>query len=144
MTYETNIAVNQGASVTWSDVDEDGDLDLLTADKSVVHLFINRIGQDNGWIALDLQGTTTNRDAVGARVTVVAGGVTQMRDLADTGGNTNPQRTRIMHFGLGQSASVDSVTVRWPGGSSETISGVQPNGRYQIIEGSGQAVLLSN
>jgi len=140
VTYETNTAVHEGAIVTWSDVDEDGDLDLLAAGKGEVHLFINRIGQDNGWVALDLEGTTTNRDAVGARVTVVAGGVTQMRDLADSGGNTNPQRTRIMHIGLGQSANVESVTVRWPGGSSETISGVQPNGRYKIVEGSGVAV----
>ena len=141
VTYETNTAVEQGSSVTWADVNEDGALDLLIAGAGGhVHLFINRIGQSNNWIELDLQGTTTNRDAMGARVTLAAGGVTQIRDLAETGGNTNPQRTHMMHFGLAQNSSIDSVTVRWPAGPSETISGLQPNTRYRVVEGSGQGV----
>ncbi|MBW2523532.1 MAG: VCBS repeat-containing protein [Deltaproteobacteria bacterium] len=143
VTYETASAIHQGASVTWSDVDEDGDLDLVAAGSGRAHVLINRVGQEQSWVQLDLRGTTSNRDAIGARVTLEAGGVTQLRDLFDSGGNTNPQRSRIVHFGLGSSGSVDAVTVRWPTGTSETISGVAPNGRYRVVEGTGQATLIA-
>jgi hypothetical protein len=142
VTYETAAAVHQGASVTWSDVDEDGDLDLLAAGSGRAHVLINRIGQDRGWVQFALEGTTSNRDAIGARVTVEAGGVSQIRDLFDSGGNTNPQRTRIVHFGLGDSSSIDAVSVRWPTGVTETISGVEPEGRYRVLEGTGQATRI--
>ncbi len=146
VTYETNTAVEKGAGLAWSDVDEDGDLDLLIADGSgdpYVHLFINRVGQDNHWLQLDLEGTTTNRDAVGARVTLEAGGVTQIRDVSGGGGHTAQQQSRIIHFGLASLTAIDSVTVRWVGGGTETINGLAVNGRYRVAEGSGQGVLVN-
>src|SRR3970282_795068 len=82
VTYESGTAFRVAGVVGWSDVDEDGDLDLAIAGvypRRQVRLFLNRAGQDNHWIELGLQGTTSNRGAVGARVTLTAGGVTQMR-----------------------------------------------------------------
>jgi hypothetical protein len=143
VTYETNTAVHDAVTAVWSDVDEDGDLDLIIADRSAapnVHLFQNRVGGDNNWIVFDLQGSTSNRDAIGARVVVEAGGVTQMREVAGGGGHSNAQSTRLVHFGLGQNAAIDSVTVRWVGGATETISGAAINGRFHVVEGSGNAV----
>lgn len=143
VTYETHTAQHVGISVTWSDVDEDGDLDLVEADGAdlpMVHLYLNRVGQDRPWVQFDLQGTPTNRDAVGARVTLTAGGMTQMRDISGGGGQSNTQVTRIAHFGLGDATSVDQVTVRWVGGGNEVITGVEPNHRYRVVEGSGVAV----
>ena len=139
VSYQANVAVNDSVTVSWADVDEDGDLDLLVVDRTGAeraHLFINRIGQDRAWIALDLRGTTTNRGAVGARVTLTAGGVTQIREVR-AGGGHNAQSDRIVHFGLGDNTAIDEVTVRWVGGSTETITGLAPNGRYRVIEGSG-------
>jgi hypothetical protein len=75
-------------------------------------------------------------------VTLTAGGITQMRDLNDTGGNTDPQRTHLVHFGLAHSQSIDSVTVRWPGADTEPITGLEPNGRYRVVQGVGQGMPL--
>ncbi len=145
VTYETNTAINDAVSVVWADVDEDGDLDLVIADRAgpeFVHLFINRKGQDNNWIELVLEGTTTNRGAIGARVTLSAGGVTQMRDIRGGGGHSNTQNSRVVHFGLGQVETIDEVSVRWVGGETETITGLNPNARFHVVEGTGAGEAL--
>jgi hypothetical protein len=61
-----------------------------------------------------------------------------MRDVA---GSTalRLQHSHLVHFGLGDATSIDSVTVRWVGGTTETFSGVTPGGRFLLVEGSGQA-----
>lgn len=146
VTYEAGIAVRDNVSLSWSDVDEDGDLDLLLSDRGgdpYVHLFLNRAAGDNGWVELELEGTASTRDAVGARVSLTAGGETQLRDVRDGGGHGGAQQTHWLHFGLGQTATLDSVTVRWVGGATETITGVAPKGRYKIVEGSGVAVKVN-
>jgi hypothetical protein len=140
VSWETGTAIHDSVSAVWSDVDEDGDLDLVIADRSAapnVHLFINRVGQDRGSIQLVLEGTTSNRDAIGAKVTLTAGGVTQMREVRGGTGHSNTQSTRVVHFGLADVETIDEVTVRWVGGGTETIGGLAPNGRYRVIEGTG-------
>jgi hypothetical protein len=144
VSYESNLAVHYTVNAIWSDVDEDGDLDVLIGGgmpTQYIHYFENRVGQDNNWIELLLEGTTTNRDAIGARVTLEAGGVTQMRDVRGGGGNGNGnvQSTRVVHFGLASESTIDSLTVRWVGGATETITGAAPNGRYHVTEGTGIA-----
>jgi hypothetical protein len=143
VTYEAGIVVRDNVSLSWSDVDEDGDLDLLLSDRGgdpYGHLYLNRVGQDNGWIELDLQGTKSTRDAVGARVYVTSGGKTQIRDVRDGGGHGGAQQTHWVHFGLGSSQKIDEVKVRWVGGKTETFTGVAPKGRFEIVEGTGMAV----
>jgi hypothetical protein len=144
VTYEANVAVEDAVTVAWADVDKDGDLDLLVVDRSGAnraHLFINRVGQDRAWVQLDLRGTTTNRGGVGARVTLKAGGVTQIREVR-AGGGHNVQSDRIVHFGLGDNTAIDEVTVRWVGGVTETITGLEPRRRYRVEQGSGVGQLL--
>lgn len=146
VTYEAGAAVHDAVSAVWADVDEDGDLDLFIAgraqDSRRVHYFINRVGQKNRWVELLLQGKTSNRDAVGARVKLTAGGVTQLRDVRGGGGHSNTQHPLMVHFGLGQNTSVSAVQVRWVGGAAETFTGVQPNKRYRLVQGSGVATPL--
>jgi len=124
-------------------VDEDGDLDLFIADRTLapfVHLFVNRVGQDRHWLQFVLEGTDSNRDGIGARVTLVAGGVTQIREVKGGGGHSNTQSTRVVHFGLGDETAVTSLTVRWVGGDTETIAAPAPDHRYRVVEGSGAGV----
>jgi hypothetical protein len=139
VTYETGTAVHVAISAVWSDVDEDGDLDLVIAsgDPSRAHLFINRVGRDRHWVEFRLQGTASNRGAVGARVTLAAGGVTQMRDVVGGGGQSNTQNSAVVHFGLGANTTIDALTVRWVGGATEAIAGATADGRFRIVEGSG-------
>jgi len=147
VTYETGTAVHDAVSAVWSDVDEDGDLDLFIADRAAapnVQLFINRVGQDNNWLQLDLVGSSSNRDAVGARVALTTDGVTRLREVTGGSGHSNTQQTRIVHFGLGKKTDVSTLTVRWVGGATEQISGAAVNGRYRIVEGSGKAVPIGS
>jgi enediyne biosynthesis protein E4 len=142
VTYEAGVSVHSGGTVAWSDVNEDGALDLLVAGSygpAYLHLFINRAGSAHHWVELELEGTATNRDAIGARVTLTAGGVTQLRDVAAGGGN-HLQHSHLVHFGLGDATTIDSVTVHWVGGSTEDVSGVVADGRFRVVEGSGQGV----
>jgi hypothetical protein len=141
ITYETGTAVHDAVSVIWGDVDEDGDLDLVFTDRdglgAAVHLFVNRVGQDRNWVELVLEGDGTNRDAIGARVTLEAGGIVQLRDNRGSGGHGNAQGSLVVHFGLADVTEIDDVTVRWVGGETETITGIRPNARFHVVEGSG-------
>jgi hypothetical protein len=104
-----------------------------------VHLFINRVGQDNHWVQLVLRGTKTNRSGVGARVSLTAGGSTQIREVKEGGGHFNNQSTKLVQIGLGQGTAIDKVTVRWAGGETETFAGVSADQRWLLVEGSGKA-----
>ena len=144
VTYETGGAVHDAVSVAWADADSDGDLDLFIAgrasDSKRVHYLVNQVGSKNAWVELLLEGKTANRDAVGARVTLKAGGVTQLRDArGGGGGHANVQQPRTIHFGLGSATKIDTLTVSWPGGKTETITGAAPRGKYKILEGTGVA-----
>jgi hypothetical protein len=144
VTYEAGIAVHMGGYAVASDVDEDGDLDLMitgVAPSANTNLLLNRIGNKNKWVFLDLQGVKSNRDGVGAKVTITAGSLTQVRELKGGGGGTPPHgNSHWLHFGLAQAATIDKLTVRWVGGTTETFTGVTPNGRFKLVEGSGKAL----
>jgi hypothetical protein len=146
VTYEAGIAVHMGGYAVASDVDEDGDLDLMitgVAPSANTNLFLNSIGNKNGWVFFDLRGTKSNRDGVGAKVVVTAGSITQTRELKGGGGGTPPHgNSHLLHFGLGAAKVLDKVTVRWAGGATETFTGVGANGRYRLVEGTGAATAL--
>lgn len=75
-------------------------------------------------------------------MTLTAGGVTQIREIKGGGGHAGNQGSRVVHFGLGGETSIDEVSVRWTGGGTETITGLSPNGRYIVVEGTGTAAPL--
>lgn len=105
VTYEAGIAVHMGGYAVASDVDEDGDLDLLitgVAPSANTNLFLNTIGNKNNWVSFDLRGAKSNRDGVGAKVVVTAGGITQTRELKGGGGGTPPHGSHGSHGALGR------------------------------------------
>jgi hypothetical protein len=152
VSFEAGVAEHQGQNVAWADVDEDGALDLIVrgSDFPQFHIFRNQIGKQNNWIELRLEGTKTNRDAIGARVTLKAGGTTQIRDVKGTcgGGISAGLCSRVVHFGLAKNTQIDSLEVRWVEGQTanaapvEAITGAAPNGIYKIVEGSGAATKI--
>ncbi|MBI3783746.1 MAG: VCBS repeat-containing protein [Deltaproteobacteria bacterium] len=99
------------------DYDQDGDLDLLIVNNSATPvLYRNDGGNLNDWLNVRVQGTSSNRDGIGARITVTAdaGGVSQVREI-DGGSNFLGQNELTAHFGLGSHpAPVHSVEVYWP------------------------------
>lgn len=103
------------------DYDRDGDEDLLVGfadDTHGIQLWRNDVGTQNHWIVLTLLGAglpgKSNGAAIGARVEVTAGGVTQTREVDAGSGHMGPQAPLALTFGLGSAAIVDRIQIRWP------------------------------
>lgn len=137
--------VGVGDSVTTADIDGDGFLDILTAsggsmgrslglpsDNGRYQLFRN-VGNGNHWIMVDLEGTATNRDGIGAIVRVTAGGVTQVR-VQDGGVHHRSQNHSRLHFGLAKNAQIEKITVQWPSGVAQELLAIKPNQVLRIKE----------
>ena len=125
-------------SVVTADYDRDGFLDLLVTNGNNMRplyvggrkqLFHNR-GNSNRWLQLDLVGTASNRDGVGSKVFVRAGGITQYREQ-NGGYHRWSQNFQRIHVGLAAHDRAD-VTVQWPNGSSRTYSGLAANRLYKL------------
>src|SRR5262249_48768830 len=95
----------------------------------------NRTERAGNWVELKLIGTICNRDAIGARVKLQAGGQTLIREVDGGNGYAGQSSTRV-HFGIGKATKVDSVEIRWPRGGVETVA-VPVNKVSYIKQGKG-------
>jgi len=122
--------------MAFGDYDNDGDIDavVINVDDRPTLLRNDTIG--GRWITLRLEGTTSNRDAIGARVTVEATGARQTVEVR-SGGSYLSQNDLRAHFGVGAATQVDRVTIRWPNGRVETATGLMTNRFYVAREGAG-------
>lgn len=119
------------------DFNNDGCLDLLVTNlRERPKLFHNVCDSGNNWLTIKLQGTASNRDGIGARIQIVAGGTSRIREVA-AGSSQMGQNMLAAHFGLGSASVVDSVTVRWPSGRVQTLNQVHANQRLTITEPAG-------
>jgi enediyne biosynthesis protein E4 len=98
-------------------------------------LYRNTAKVDN-FISLQLIGTKSNRAALGAEVTVQTGEGPRTQEVR-SGGSYISQNDLRLHFGLGQAEKAEKVTIRWPSGLSETLSGLAANKFYFVREGQG-------
>ena len=126
------------------DYDNDGDLDLLVVhiepdtdedpnQAARIKLWRNETVNENHWLKLELQGTTTARDAFGAHVVAYASGQRWLREL-DGGSSFLSQNSSVLHFGLGATAQLDSVAVLWPGGTRQVVRDVAVDQTLRIVE----------
>ncbi len=129
-----------GRGVGVGDFDDDGILDFYQTNADQPGLFYHGVTEKAGhWIELMLTGTKSNRDAIGARVTVKAGGLSLMREV--NGGNGySGQSTKRLHFGLGTASKIDSLEIRWPSGLVEKAT-VPINKISRLREGQGVKTL---
>ncbi len=145
----SGLLVGVGDSATTADVNGDGFLDILTAsggsmgrslglpsDNGRYQLFRN-VGNGNHWVMIDLEGTTSNRDGIGAMVQLTAGGVTQMR-LQDGGVHHRGQNHSRLHFGVGKHAQIDKITIHWPSGVVQELRGIKANQVLRVKESRNQ------
>jgi hypothetical protein len=115
------------------DFDNDGRIDVAVLPiAGQPLLFHNTTPDSNSWIGLALRGTRSNRDAIGTGVQVAACGQSQF-DTVRNGGSYLSRNDPRLHFGLRTCAKVDRVTIKWPGGKQQVLSGVPVN-RYTTIE----------
>ena len=129
-----------GRGVAYADFDGDGCLDLFVANLGrsatsgePARLFRNRCDWDNNWLIVKTVGTSSNRDGIGARVTLTADGRSQIREVT-AGASNSSQNMLPVHFGLGQASKVDEIRVRWPSGRQQILRDISPNHVLTAIE----------
>lgn len=125
-----------GRGVAFDDLDNDGRVDVvILSSRRPAVVLRNESETGNHWIQLHLRGTKSNRDAVGARVKVVAGDLTQIGEVHSGRGYQSHFGSRL-HFGLGQRTKVDRVEVQWLGGSAQIFENVPVDRLTTLTEGS--------
>jgi enediyne biosynthesis protein E4 len=124
-----------GRGLATGDLDNDGRVDaLLVALDEPMVILRNRSETSGHWLTLSLAGATSNRDAIGAVVTVYHGEARQVATRFGGGSYLSAGDPRL-HFGLGASRSADAVEVRWPSGRVDTFAGLEADRGYALREG---------
>ncbi len=127
-----------GRGAAFGDIDNDGDEDVIVNNvHDAPNLYRLDIAGETNWVMLRLVGTRSNRNAIGARVTISAGGLTYVREVRG-GGSYYSQNDFRVHVGLGRAASIDRVVVRWPNGGEERWRDVPIRTITTLTEGQGE------
>ena len=130
------IAPHASRGCAFGDFDNDGDIDMLVMNlNEAPSLLRNDIKGNNRWVKVKLIGVTSNRSAIGARVTAHYGGKIQAQEVMSQSSFYSANDLRL-HFGLGEVAKVD-LDIRWPNGKVEKIANLDANHLFTIREGKG-------
>jgi hypothetical protein len=123
--------------VAAGDLFNDGNVDLVIEDLAGSPLILRNSGiAGRHWVSFELQGTKSNRLAIGARLKIVAGGLTQTEEI-HSGGSYLSQNDLRVHFGLNTAKKIDSLEIRWPSGKIETLKNLDVDKFYSVLEGQG-------
>ena len=118
----------------FGDIDNDGDVDIVVSNLKDAPTILRNDSDGTGqWLEVKLVGTHCNRDAIGARVTVDFGNLSQIREVKSGSGYLSQNDLRL-HFGLGNATRVDTLTVRWLCGKVQTLQDVETNQVLVISE----------
>jgi len=129
------LACRRGAA--FGDINNDGSMDMVILNVGEPPtLLINHARNSNHRVLFKLVGAKSNRAAIGARVTVLAGGVRQFSEVR-AGSSYLSQNDLRQHFGLGTAAKMESVEIRWPNGKTEAFHNMTADAIYTILEGEG-------
>ena len=128
-----------GRGAAFGDIDNDGDIDVAVNNvHDAPNLYRLDMTDRTSWTELKLVGTKSNRNAIGARVRIIAGGAALVREVRG-GGSYYAQNDLRVHAGLAGATRIDRVEVRWPNGNEEVFRGVPIRQIVTLTEGQGHA-----
>jgi len=123
-----------GRAVAFADLWNRGCLDVVLANqKGPLLIYKNTVVPENAWIQFELEGTQSNRAAIGAQVTLIWNDEMQIQEVSGGSGYAS-QNQRRLHFGLGKSPHVVRADIRWPSGKTQTIDAPQIGKLHRIQE----------
>jgi hypothetical protein len=127
--------VSRGLAV--GDLFNNGNMDVVIEDLEGAPMILENHGvPGRHWVSFELAGTKSNRLAIGARIKVIAGGMTQTDEI-HSGGSYLSQNDLRLHFGLGAATKIDRVEIHWPSGKTDTLTDLASDQFYSVLEGSG-------
>lgn len=134
----SDMSISRGSATF--DFDNDGDLDLITSNISVVStvdtnikLYENIIGNSKNWLKIKLEGVTSNKLGFGARIMVYSEDKIFVKEVFG-GGSHASKSSSIVHFGLNNIEVLDSISIHWPGGLEQSLTKVKTNQFIEVIE----------
>lgn len=133
--------IEDGRGVSVVDYDRDGNVDVVLRNYRQPAQLLHNRGGPGHWLELALVGTRSNRDAVGARITLTAGGKRQMREVRAGSGYLSAS-SLVQHFGLGAAEMVDEIEVVWPSGEVTLLFDVPADRHLRLREGEPRATLV--
>jgi len=127
--------VSRGLAV--GDLFNNGEMDVVVEDLDSKPMILKNPGiPGRHWVSFELAGTKSNRMGIGAKIKVIAGGMTQSDEL-HSGGSYLSQNDLRFHFGLGAATKIEKVEIRWPSGTVDTMTNLSPDKFYSVLEGKG-------
>jgi hypothetical protein len=127
-------APHSSRGAAFGDFDNDGDVDVLVMNMNEPpSLLRNEYAGKNHWIELQLEGSASNRSAIGAVVTLKVNGRSSTRALLSQSSYYSHDDVRL-HFGLGTSAVAESIAIRWPSGTAQSLTGITGDRVVKIRE----------
>jgi len=123
-----------GRSLVLADLWNRGVLDVIVANqRGPLLIYRNTVTPENAWIEFSLEGTESNRSAIGAQLTLFWNGKQQVQVISGGNGFAS-ENDRRLHFGLGRNPSIEKIVIRWPSGRTQILRDFAPNRLYNIKE----------
>ena len=134
VTFEAglNDTSNTRGGLLWGDYDDDGDLDLYEVNIDSKNRLYRNNGSENHFLMVKTVGVESNRDGIGARLRIVAGSLSQIREVS---GGVGSQVCLSAHFGVGTHTKIDSLIITWPSDTVDVHTNLAVDQRILAIEG---------
>lgn len=139
--------IRDSRGVAIADLNGDGKLDMVINNNNAQPtIYINQVKRSGNDVEIKLEGTRSNRDAIGARVRLSIAGKTMTRQV-EAGSGYAAEAMLPVHFGLGNATAIEAIEISWPSGLVQRFTEVQTdgwlNGQVRVEEGAPDAVVVT-